>query len=56
MLDYFLGSGTTAIAAARTGRRWIGVEMSKSTVSDFILPRLAQEDASFESVDSYKLR
>ena len=29
VLDPFIGSGTTAVVAERTGRRWIGIEMEK---------------------------
>lgn len=40
VLDCFLGSGTTAAAAHKTGRRWIGVEQSADTVARFSMPRL----------------
>lgn len=40
VLDYYLGSGTTAVAAQSMGRRWIGVERSPRTVEEFALPRI----------------
>ena len=41
VLDFFLGSGTTAAVAMKTGRKWIGVEMGKYFYT-IILPRLKQ--------------
>lgn len=38
--DLYAGSGTTAVAARATGRRWLAVERSGSTVRDVLLPRL----------------
>ena len=42
VLDFFMGSGTTASVAHKMGRRWVGVEWSPSTVADYILPRLTR--------------
>jgi site-specific DNA-methyltransferase (adenine-specific) len=42
VLDPFMGSGSTAVAAARTGRHWVGIE----TESEYIAlarARLAEE-------------
>jgi len=40
VLDCFLGSGTTAAVAHKTGRRWIGVERSADTLRRFARARL----------------
>lgn len=40
ILDCFLGSGTTAAVAQKTGRRWIGVEWSAETVNTYARSRL----------------
>jgi adenine-specific DNA-methyltransferase len=40
VLDCFLGSGTTAAVAHKMGRRWIGMERSHDTLSDYAIPRL----------------
>ena len=41
ILDPFLGSGTTAVAAAKLGRRCIGIEINKSYL-DIAVERLRQ--------------
>lgn len=41
VLDFFLGSGTTAAVAHKLERRWIGCEWSRTTVEEFTHPRLA---------------
>lgn len=40
VLDFFLGSATTAAVAHKLGRRWIGVERDEATLRDYALPRL----------------
>ncbi|HEX6507599.1 MAG TPA: DNA methyltransferase [Chloroflexota bacterium] len=40
VLDCFAGSGTTAAAAHKMGRRWVAVERESTNVNDFIKPRL----------------
>ena len=48
VLDNCIGSGTTAIAAIRTGRKWIGIELDPEYV------KLAQKrvDKEFAEIDS----
>jgi adenine-specific DNA-methyltransferase len=40
VLDCFAGSGTTAAVAHKMGRRWLTVELLRSTVETFTRPRL----------------
>lgn len=47
VVDFFLGSGTTAVAAHRLGRRWVGIEQSRLTLETFALPWLREEGAEF---------
>lgn len=42
VLDCFAGSGTTAAAAHKMGRRWVAVELSAGIVETFTRPRLEQ--------------
>jgi len=42
VLDPFLGSGTTALACERLGRRWIGIEISKE-YCDIAVKRIEEE-------------
>ncbi len=42
VLDYFLGSGTTAAVAHKMGRRWIGIERSIATADTYAIPRLTK--------------
>lgn len=40
ILDYYLGSGTSAVAAQELGRRWVGVERNRKVVDSFVVPRI----------------
>ncbi|WP_219813321.1 site-specific DNA-methyltransferase [Rathayibacter sp. AY1F3] len=46
VLDFYLGSGTTALVAQKLGRRWIGIEKNQQVVHEFVLPRLAADSDS----------
>jgi site-specific DNA-methyltransferase (adenine-specific) len=41
VMDPFLGSGTTAEAALKLGRKCVGIELSAAYVNDIIIPRLS---------------
>jgi len=47
VLDPFLGSGTTAIAAERSGRRWIGIEKEQK-YCDITIKRLEEESTLWQ--------
>jgi adenine-specific DNA-methyltransferase len=42
VIDCFVGSGTTAAAAHKMGRRWIGVERNAETLDKYAIPRLTK--------------
>ncbi len=48
VLDPFIGSGTTAVAAQQLGRRWIGIEKEAEYIQ-VALRRLAERTTSFMS-------
>lgn len=58
VLDFYLGSGTTAMAAHALGRPWIGVERNADVVETFVLPRLtsAYENESRGGFGAVRLR
>lgn len=55
VLDCFLGSGTTAVVAARMKRRWVGIELSPATVETFVLPRLDALEPSSPLTKDYRV-
>ena len=40
IVDFFAGSGTTASAAHKMGRKWVAIERSIQTVQSFLVPRM----------------
>ncbi|MGC4764574.1 site-specific DNA-methyltransferase [Micromonospora sp. DT46] len=50
VLDCFAGSGTTAAAAHKMGRRWLVVELQDRNVETFIKPRLTRVVEGTDSV------
>jgi len=55
ILDPFLGSGTTAVACERLGRRWIGIEISKE-YCDIAVKRIKRENQGFGIKGDFSLR
>lgn len=56
VLDPFMGSGTTGVAALRHGRRFIGIEMDKDYLDGIARPRLQAEVEAFESPSDSEAR
>lgn len=48
IVDPYVGSGTTAAAAQRLGRRWVGVDISESYCAD-AQERLRKQNAQLET-------
>lgn len=42
VLDFFLGSGTTAAVAHKMARRWVGIEIETNNIEDYVIPRLTK--------------
>ena len=48
VLDPFMGSGSTGVAALREGFRFVGVDMDEHYVNDLAIPRLLAEQDQAE--------
>jgi DNA modification methylase len=53
VLDLFLGSGSTAVAAERTGRTCYGTDYNEGYVA-VVLERLSEEGLKPERVESFQ--
>lgn len=49
VLDPFSGSGTTGLAAARHGRRYVGIDLSRDYIDLSLRTRLAEPTLDFEA-------
>lgn len=47
VLDPFMGSGTTGVVAKRLGKKFIGIELSKTYIDKIAIPRLANKEFAF---------
>ena len=50
VLDFFLGSGTTAAVAQKMGRQWVGIDLSQTTLETCTLPRLKKVVAGTDGI------
>lgn len=51
VLDPFMGSGSTAIAAEKHGRKWIGIELNPE-IAELARGRIESERAKRDSGDT----
>ena len=55
VLDPFLGTGTTALVAEQLGRKWIGIESDKNSIS-LSVERLNKVHRAFRKEDVHERR